>query len=145
MGHFSSGEDHVGSVQQRNTYEFCNIRVKNDKYQNEIFVSTIRSSTSITQSTPFAQVLPVAIETSNTMVKGEILGICKVSDYLSSAKCHKEVDVSNQIATCTSCHFKQKQKSCKKIGTLKLSLKTPKKQHTPHSSQRLACTGIPVE
>ena len=40
-------EEHVGDVLQGNTYEFCNIRVKNNKYENEVFVNTVKSCTSI--------------------------------------------------------------------------------------------------
>ena len=71
-------EEHV--VLQGNTYEFCNIRV-NNKYENEVFVNTVKSCTSIKECTPFTQILHVAVETCNTRVKGEILGVFKVSDY----------------------------------------------------------------
>ena len=108
--------DYVGSVKQGETYYFQDVRVKYNKYENEIFINTAKSTSKISEAPPFEEVLSVAIEISNTTAKGEVLGVLKVGDYLSCSKCNKKVQLcgDSPIVNCTACHYQQKQKVCKK-------------------------------
>ena len=77
------------------TYMFNNVRVKRDRLTKEIYVNTAKTGSTITLTDSFDEILPItpelSSEHSHTTVVGQILGVEKVSSYLSCCKCSKKV------------------------------------------------------
>ena len=107
--------DFVGTIEQGNTYSFQNFNIYEDKLTHEICISTALAGSAIEPAPEFHEVLAVSIVASTT-THGEVIGVDKVTSYMSCRKCNKKIDHNDQPAfiECNHCHFKQKQKTSKK-------------------------------
>ena len=111
-------EDHCDKIQDGLTYNFINLRVKEDLRGN-IIVNTAKQGCIIESINPFSEELcqsPILTENDNK-INGEIIAVDHVSKIITCCKCNKEIldNVEKKISVdCASCHMKQKVKACKK-------------------------------
>ena len=107
--------DFVGTIEQGSTYTLKNFNIYEDKLTHEICISTALAGSKIEPAFEFEEVLAVSVVTSTT-THGEVIGVDKITSYMSCRKCNKKIDHNDQPAfiECNHCHFKQKQKNSKK-------------------------------
>lgn len=85
---------------------------------NEVYVNTAKTGSTITPTDPFETTVHIPGEHQkqygSTTLVGDIIGVEKVSSYLSCCKCSKKIETSHsgRIVECKSCHVIQNVKSC---------------------------------
>lgn len=89
-----------------------NLRVREDNYSHEKFLSTAKTGFKIEQSAPFTQPLPdvkpslIDIATKEATIS--VIGVKGLIKYFTCKSCSKKLEESGTKYYCRSCNMKQK-------------------------------------
>ena len=120
-------EDDIKKVKDGATYVFRNLRVKRNKFKNELYVNPAKDQSEIEECASFSETLAVPADIPDKFVKcdieGQILGVSDVKTSACCVKCEKPIkdESSSVIVVCsnTKCNLKQKATCCIKKWSLK--------------------------
>ncbi|CAB3979082.1 Hypothetical predicted protein [Paramuricea clavata] len=121
-------ESFCEDVEDGETYNFKNIRVKNDS--SEVYVTTPPNGCSIVSTSPFEGILvsPSKLPDSftTTTVIADIEGISNFNAYISCRSCNKKIhSPASTIVKCGVCDMRQKKETCPPHFHLQMLLNTP--------------------
>ncbi|CAB4011624.1 Hypothetical predicted protein, partial [Paramuricea clavata] len=108
-------EEWVGSIEDRKTYIFTNMRLREDNYTNEKFVNTAKSGCKIGISVPFSEALPDVTLSLSEMATKEVtisvvvVGVKVLSNFFTCQSCSKKLEeCGTKYILCRPCNMKQK-------------------------------------
>ena len=122
-------ETFVDQVEKGLTYNFTNLRLNTDKFDN-FYLCTARTGSSIEKADPFKEQLNnydvVGSAFVNNLI-GEIMSVEGCQRYLCCSKCKKKINNSENLPTsgtinCNHCGSIQKIKACKRNMFIRFTL-----------------------
>ena len=124
--------DDIDKVREGGTYNFKNLRVKHNKFNNEVYINAAKNNSDISECDAFEEVLvaPESIQDEFVVcdIDGEVIRISGIQLDLCCVKCNSHIkgQKNETIVVCgdEKCGLKQKAACCRKEWYLKAFVAT---------------------
>ena len=131
-------QDDIKKIKEGGTYQFKNLRVKINKFSNELYVNPAKDISQITECESFDEALAVPEHVPDEFVsctiQGEILGVSDVRADLCCVRCSRTIrdQQAKTVVVCgdPNCKLKQKVARCGKKWFAKVFVSSERKKGT---------------
>ena len=93
--------DYAILILENETYKFINLKIRKDKFTQELYVNTPEYGFSLEQTTRFEQPLPAVeqslIDASTVTTDAEIVGLKTLTKFYSCSSCAKKAEVNGKV------------------------------------------------